>query len=52
MKRILYGIIAGHISFMLLGVARFIGFEITEGLGILASSVILRSTHALRAAYV
>lgn len=51
MKRILYGIIAGHISFMLLGVARLVGFEITEKLGILASCIFAAGAMAGGAPY-
>ena len=51
MKRVLYGIIAGQISFMLLGCARFIGFEITEGPGILASSIFAAGAMAGGAPY-
>lgn len=51
MKRILYGIITGHISFMLLGCARLVGFEITEEFAILASSVFAAGAMAGGAPY-
>lgn len=51
MKRILYGIIAWHISFMLLGCARLIGFEITEELGILESCIFAAGAMAGGAPY-